>query len=272
MQTLRRSLVAAALATLTFAATAAAKPPAGVPAPPLPLATPESQGMSSERLERLHAGIQRFVDEGKHAGAVTARSPATARSWTGGPTEGGTSRPGFRWRRTRSAASTPCPRSSPASPPSSCSKRRAFKLDDPIGDTLPELGRMKVLIGGTAEKPLLADAKTPITIRHLLDPHLGPHLRLRRRDDRQDLPGGEALRRGLPGRVRAEGLAPAARAGAGRALHLRRLDRRRGGPRGEDLGPQPGGVPRGADLAAPRDEGHRLRRPRGEAREARQGV
>jgi CubicO group peptidase (beta-lactamase class C family) len=42
-----------------------------------------------------------------------------------------------------------------------------FKLDDPIGDTLPELGRMKVLTGGTAEKPLLADAKNPTTIKHL---------------------------------------------------------------------------------------------------------
>jgi CubicO group peptidase (beta-lactamase class C family) len=42
-----------------------------------------------------------------------------------------------------------------------------FKLDDPVGDYLPELARMKVLTGGTDEKPLLADAKTPITIKHL---------------------------------------------------------------------------------------------------------
>ncbi|HEY6547192.1 MAG TPA: serine hydrolase domain-containing protein, partial [Vicinamibacteria bacterium] len=43
-----------------------------------------------------------------------------------------------------------------------------FRLDDPIGDTLPELARMQVLTGGTAEKPLLADARKPITIRNLL--------------------------------------------------------------------------------------------------------
>jgi CubicO group peptidase (beta-lactamase class C family) len=43
-----------------------------------------------------------------------------------------------------------------------------FRLDDPVGDYLPALARMKVLTGGTPEKPLLADAKTPITIRHLL--------------------------------------------------------------------------------------------------------
>jgi CubicO group peptidase (beta-lactamase class C family) len=43
-----------------------------------------------------------------------------------------------------------------------------FGLDDPIGEYLPELGRMRVLAGGTPEKPLLADAKRPITIRQLL--------------------------------------------------------------------------------------------------------
>ena len=57
MQTLRPSLVAALVVTLALSATATAKPPATVAAPPLPLATPESQGMSSERLGRLHAEI-----------------------------------------------------------------------------------------------------------------------------------------------------------------------------------------------------------------------
>jgi CubicO group peptidase (beta-lactamase class C family) len=42
-----------------------------------------------------------------------------------------------------------------------------FRLDEPIGDYLPELARMQVITGGTAEKPLLADAKGPITIKHL---------------------------------------------------------------------------------------------------------
>ncbi len=71
MQSRRRSLAATLLATLALSAAVAAKPPAAVPASPLPLATPESQGMSSERLERLHAEVQRFIDEGKHAGAVS---------------------------------------------------------------------------------------------------------------------------------------------------------------------------------------------------------
>jgi CubicO group peptidase (beta-lactamase class C family) len=42
-----------------------------------------------------------------------------------------------------------------------------FRLADPVGDYLPELARMKVMTGGTAEKPLLADAQKPITIKDL---------------------------------------------------------------------------------------------------------
>jgi CubicO group peptidase (beta-lactamase class C family) len=42
-----------------------------------------------------------------------------------------------------------------------------FRLSDPVGDYLPELARMKVMTGGTAEKPLLADAQKPITIKDL---------------------------------------------------------------------------------------------------------
>ena len=42
-----------------------------------------------------------------------------------------------------------------------------FRLSDPVGDYLPELAHMKVMTGGTAEKPLLADAQKPITIKDL---------------------------------------------------------------------------------------------------------
>lgn len=70
MQTRHRSLVAALLVTLALCGKATATPPAAVPAAPLPLATPESRGMSSERLERLHSEIQRFVGDGRYAGAV----------------------------------------------------------------------------------------------------------------------------------------------------------------------------------------------------------
>ncbi len=166
MQTLRRSLVAAALVTLAFSANATAKPPAVVAAPPLPLAAPESQGMSPERLGRLHAEVQRFVDEGKHAGAISlvARNGRIVdwRTYGKRDLEAGLSM----------EKDTLCRIYSMSKIVTSVTalillEEARFRLDDPVGNYLPELARMKVLTGGTAEKPLLADAKTPITIKHL---------------------------------------------------------------------------------------------------------
>jgi CubicO group peptidase (beta-lactamase class C family) len=161
-----RSPAAALLIGLAFAATAAAKPPAAVPASPLPLATPESQGMSSERLGRLHAETERFVTDGKYAGVVSllVRNGKIVdwRAWGKRDIEAGLPM----------ERDTICRIYSMSKIVTSVAalillEEARFKLDDPVGDYLPELARMKVLTGGTAEKPLLADAKTPITIKHL---------------------------------------------------------------------------------------------------------
>jgi CubicO group peptidase (beta-lactamase class C family) len=166
MKTLRQSLVAAVVLTLALSATALAKPPAPVLAPPLPLATPESQGMSSERLGRLHAEIDRFVTEGRHAGAISlvARNGKIVdwRTWGKRDLDAGLPM----------EKDTICRIYSMSKIVTSVAalillEEARFRLDDPIGDYLPELARMKVLTGGTAEKPLLADAKTPITVKHL---------------------------------------------------------------------------------------------------------
>ena len=58
-----RLLIPLALALVLTAVAAAAQP--------LPVATPESEGFSPERLERLHAMLKRQIDEGKHAGLVS---------------------------------------------------------------------------------------------------------------------------------------------------------------------------------------------------------
>ena len=161
------ALVAAALATLVLSATAAAKPPAAVPAPPLPLATPESQGMSSERLGRMHAEIERFVNEGKHAGAISliARNGKIVdwRTYGKRDLEGGLPMEKDTICRIYSMSKIVT-----SVAVLSLLEEARFRLDDPVGDYLPELARMKVLTGGTPEKPLLADTKGPITIRHLL--------------------------------------------------------------------------------------------------------
>ena len=166
MRNLWRSLAAALLLTFALSAVAAAKPPASVPASPLPLATPASQGMSSERLGRLHAEIERFVSEGKYAGAVSllARNGRIVdwQAWGKRDIEAGLPM----------EKDTICRIYSMSKIVTSVAalillEEARFKLDDPVGDYLPELARMKVLTGGTDEKPLLADAKTPITIKHL---------------------------------------------------------------------------------------------------------
>lgn len=154
--------------TLALPGPLAAKPPAPAPAPatPLPAATPESQGMSSERLARGRAEVQRFLDEGKHAGAVSlvVRNGKMV-DWAaygkrdleaGLPMEKDTIVRIYSMSKivTSVAALT-------------LLEEARFRLEDPIGDYLPELAHMKVLTGGTAEAPLLADAKRPITIKHL---------------------------------------------------------------------------------------------------------
>jgi len=163
-----RSLGAGLLISIALAlpGPVAAKPPAAAPATPLPAATPESQGMSSERLARGRAEVQRFLDEGKHAGAVSlvVRNGKMV-DWTaygqrdleaGLPMEKDTIVRIYSMSKivTSVAALT-------------LLEEARFRLDDPIGDYLPELAHMKVLTGGTAESPLLADAKRPITIKHL---------------------------------------------------------------------------------------------------------
>ena len=47
-------------------------------------------------------------------------------------------------------------------------EERHFLLDDPIARYIPELGRMKVYAGETADGMVLVEQERPITIRHLL--------------------------------------------------------------------------------------------------------
>jgi CubicO group peptidase (beta-lactamase class C family) len=42
-----------------------------------------------------------------------------------------------------------------------------FDLDDPVSRSLPELESMQVMVGGTADAPLLTTARSPITVAHL---------------------------------------------------------------------------------------------------------
>jgi CubicO group peptidase (beta-lactamase class C family) len=149
------------------AETSAAKAAPFVPGVSLPLATPESQGMSRTRLDRMHDEMRRLVDEGKHAGVLTlvARNGRVVDLYHHGSRDLETAAPMQPDTIFRIYSMTKIVTSVAAL---MLLEEARFKLSAPVGDFLPELARMKVWAGGTAEKPLLADAQKPITIEHLL--------------------------------------------------------------------------------------------------------
>ena len=139
----------------------------GLRAQPLPLSTPEAEGISSERLERLHGHFERLVREGKRAGAITliARHGKIA-DWRA-----------YGFRNVESKLpmekDTICRIYSMSKIVASVAalmllEEGRFELSDPVADYLPEWKNVKVASGGTADAPELVDAKSPITIKHLL--------------------------------------------------------------------------------------------------------
>jgi CubicO group peptidase (beta-lactamase class C family) len=166
MRHFHRTLGAGLLIALALSGAAAAKPPTAAPTTPLPVATPESQGMSSERLARGRAEVQRFLDEGKHAGAVSlvVRNGKIVDWAAYGKRDLEAGLPMEKDTIVRIYSMSKIVTSVAAL---MLLEEARFRLEDPIGDYLPELARMKVLTGGTAERPLVADAKGPITIKHL---------------------------------------------------------------------------------------------------------
>jgi CubicO group peptidase (beta-lactamase class C family) len=133
----------------------------------LPPAQPQDLGFSRERLGKLHAMLQGYVDEGKHAGAISviARNGKLADIQT------------FGYRDLEARA--------PMQPDTivriySMSKvitsvavlqlleEARFSLDDPISRFIPELHDLNICVGGSPESPTLVKAAKPITIKHLL--------------------------------------------------------------------------------------------------------
>ena len=136
-------------------------------AQPLPPVDPQELGFAPDRLEKMHAMIQSHIDQGKHAGAISAVARdgqlVDFRTY------------GFRDLEARA----------PMTPDTivrvySMSKvitsvammqlfeEGRFRLDDPVERYIPELKNLKVCTGGTVEQPVLVDAKRSITIKHLL--------------------------------------------------------------------------------------------------------
>ena len=137
------------------------------PVDPLPAAAPESAGFSPERLARLRARMQRFVDEGQHAGLATllVRNGRVVewRAW--GYRDVDKSLPMEKDTIVRIYSMSKIITSVAVM---ALHEEGRIKLDDPVAKYLPALKTMTVFKSGTAARRSSRPARTPITIKHLL--------------------------------------------------------------------------------------------------------
>jgi CubicO group peptidase (beta-lactamase class C family) len=136
-------------------------------AQPLPVGTPESEGFSPERLERLHAMLQRHVDEGKHAGLISLvarhgrivdwRAYGSRDLGARLPMEKDTIVRVYSMSKVISSAAVMI-----------LYEEGRIKLEDPVGTYLPALAKLKVFTGGSVKRPRLVDATRQMTVKDLL--------------------------------------------------------------------------------------------------------
>jgi len=134
--------------------------------------SPESVGLSSERLERIASAIQKSIDDGRVAGgvALVARQGKIAYFKAVGMADREAKKP----MRTDSIFRI-CSMTKPITTVAVMIlyEEGRFMLDQPVSDFIPEFKDMKVLDppypqDKTSPPGALVDAKRPITIRHLL--------------------------------------------------------------------------------------------------------
>ena len=170
----RNSLTAATVALMLVGSAPAAQAWPGKPRPVavsalgLPTATPESVGFSSERLARLHAGMDAFVDRGfvpgvatvviRHGKIIDTHIYGKADLTTGAPLGQDTL-----WRMY-----------SQTKPVTGVAmmilyEEGRWKLDDPVTKYVPEFAGLKVFKGlGADGKPILEPIARSATMRELM--------------------------------------------------------------------------------------------------------
>jgi len=137
------------------------------PAQALPAVQPGREGFAPDRLTRLHARLQRFVDEGQAAGIATlvARHGRVVDVATFGLRDREQRLPMTRDTIVRIYSMSKILTSVAAL---TLVEDGRLRLDEPISTWLPALASPQVFTGGTAEAPQLTRATRPITVRHLL--------------------------------------------------------------------------------------------------------
>lgn len=134
----------------------------------LPRSTPQAEGVSPARLERVHELIERSIDAGEHAGAVVLiarhgkivdeRAFGVRDVATGEPMRDDTIVRIYSMTKVVTAVAV-----------LQLVEDGKLGLDDPATRWVPELADVRVITGGTAEAPVLEALARPITIRMLLN-------------------------------------------------------------------------------------------------------
>lgn len=134
---------------------------------PLPTGSPEREGFSPERLERLHGRMKGFVDAGQHAGvSMLIVRNGTIVDWQAwGLRDREANLPIEKDTIYRVYSMTKIVTSLAAM---QLHEQARLKLDDPVEQYLPALAKRKVLTGGTVKSPVLVEAKRSVTIKDLL--------------------------------------------------------------------------------------------------------
>jgi len=133
----------------------------------LPSARPDSVGLSSERLERISATVQRSIDDHRVAGAVTLVVRHGRVAWL--KSQGMMDREAGKPMRT-DAIFRICSMTKPITSVAVMMQYEEgkFLLDDPISKYLPEFKHPKVFVKPSSGETYTIPAKNEITIRDLL--------------------------------------------------------------------------------------------------------
>ena len=133
----------------------------------LPIGKPESVGLSSERLERIGAAVQRSVDDKRIAGAVTLVIRRGHVAWF--KAQGMADREATKPMPT-DAMFRICSMTKPITSVAVMMlyEEGKFLLDDPVSKYLPEFKDAKVYVKSASGEPYTIPASKPITIRDLL--------------------------------------------------------------------------------------------------------
>ena len=137
-------------------------------ADPLPVSTPEAEGFSRERFQRVYDLVEGTVRNGQHAGAsvLVARNGRIVGWRTFGSRDLASGQPMEKQTVFRIYSMS---KVVTAVAVLQLVEQNRLNLDSPVAEWLPELKDLKVLAGGTAEQPVLVPATNAITVKRLLN-------------------------------------------------------------------------------------------------------